>query len=617
MRGYKLPQVLDDHPRVDICLSLPDDPDYIRAFWSQFYELTRWWTWEHHTKKSPDRRARDAAAYWLNEIYLPNRQRFDDGVRCGDGCMTCLIDVRLRSDGVLVKEYGDGTIQAITPIVTDVRIQNFNQLQQSRDANQNTYENIGILATLTSVLVENGYLSTESIDGATTIVAQYLSDVRVENGILEKSREQFAGGTYEEIAPYIGNGVQDVKIEEAVLFKRIADSWIQAGNAMLFDDVAANALPPGTNPSADIVSRVLTFGIPRGMPGTPGEPGDCDCSLTEIYQMPTPDQRDKLCYAATQIVASYADTLRDAFEVWDGTTDLVLNAVIAINDFLPVVGDIILSAGEYIEDIEQWVMPNLQDPDALSLASCELLCFIENNYSLVDTAVDNFFNNIGTLQDLINVAVSTASGEYLGYAILAFIGADYVARPGKFKNRVAQIAAYAEFFDSRSCSDCPSCADCDWVQTWDLINWDIPEQFIDLISGSYSYGNGYIGAPRPSANGKIYNNMQLNILRPEGFTGEFNYIKMVFDVFSGGTTADNVSPPIRLYNDQSLEFESAGYPDFEFGTDKEYKVDLENKTSTLYAITASPNAWNPGGVPDGYVALKALEICGTGTNPFV
>lgn len=90
--GYKIPEVIETPDFVEFCFRLPNDPVYQDAFWQHMDKLCFWHGWEHHLKTgAKDYRAKEAAHFWSEQVYLPNRDRFELGLGCGctEECEEC------------------------------------------------------------------------------------------------------------------------------------------------------------------------------------------------------------------------------------------------------------------------------------------------------------------------------------------------------------------------------------------------------------------------------------------------------------------------------------------------------------------------------------------------
>lgn len=83
--GYPLPSVIDPGTTVDYCVTIPDDPAYIRAFFGAVWSLGKWWNWEKSYAPG-DTRARDAAQVWRDVLVT--------GVVEGCGGLADMLDFR-------------------------------------------------------------------------------------------------------------------------------------------------------------------------------------------------------------------------------------------------------------------------------------------------------------------------------------------------------------------------------------------------------------------------------------------------------------------------------------------------------------------------------------------
>lgn len=71
--GYVLPDI-NTTETVCINLVLPNDPNLLRAFWAQLFELSRPWAWGLEPTNDVNEQAeRRAVAYWCHDLYFSNR----------------------------------------------------------------------------------------------------------------------------------------------------------------------------------------------------------------------------------------------------------------------------------------------------------------------------------------------------------------------------------------------------------------------------------------------------------------------------------------------------------------------------------------------------------------
>jgi len=76
-RGYKVPAVINPGSARCIRVYVPDDPDYLAAFWASYQYLGTWHAWE----RDADKRGKLAAAVWRPWTVV-SRSQFDSGVEC-------------------------------------------------------------------------------------------------------------------------------------------------------------------------------------------------------------------------------------------------------------------------------------------------------------------------------------------------------------------------------------------------------------------------------------------------------------------------------------------------------------------------------------------------------
>lgn len=100
--GFLLPNPIDGYPLLDVCLKIPDAPEYRRAFLGHINKLGLWAVWEKSYLPG-DVRARDAAQLWRDTLY----KYLDMG--CDVGCCDCDIPLVRIQDGVY-QESDDGGV---------------------------------------------------------------------------------------------------------------------------------------------------------------------------------------------------------------------------------------------------------------------------------------------------------------------------------------------------------------------------------------------------------------------------------------------------------------------------------------------------------------------------
>lgn len=72
--GYALPDLEAIDGEVCVSLRLPNEPNYLRAFWGQFFDLANVWNWGTEPTRDHDERSRRRAVgeYW-RQVYATNR----------------------------------------------------------------------------------------------------------------------------------------------------------------------------------------------------------------------------------------------------------------------------------------------------------------------------------------------------------------------------------------------------------------------------------------------------------------------------------------------------------------------------------------------------------------
>lgn len=72
--GYPIPEIDQIDGEVCVNLKLPNEPNFLRAFWGQFYELTRAASWGMEPTRDQEELAyrREVAQFW-RELYAVNR----------------------------------------------------------------------------------------------------------------------------------------------------------------------------------------------------------------------------------------------------------------------------------------------------------------------------------------------------------------------------------------------------------------------------------------------------------------------------------------------------------------------------------------------------------------
>ena len=80
-KGFLLPDTIEGDGLLSFCISIPNAPEYIQAFWGQLFELGNAWNWEHDTPD--DDRWEEAAQIW-RDVLEADRQAFE----LNQGCAT-------------------------------------------------------------------------------------------------------------------------------------------------------------------------------------------------------------------------------------------------------------------------------------------------------------------------------------------------------------------------------------------------------------------------------------------------------------------------------------------------------------------------------------------------
>lgn len=119
-RGFLLPESIGANTTRDICITIPDTPEYNQAFWGHIWYLGRWFAWQHG--EPGDDRAKLAAEEWraaLSPAY--------DEYLAGGGCAVSLEDVRQNTetpcilektaDGETWEEFADLSLCATNKII--------------------------------------------------------------------------------------------------------------------------------------------------------------------------------------------------------------------------------------------------------------------------------------------------------------------------------------------------------------------------------------------------------------------------------------------------------------------------------------------------------------------
>lgn len=77
--GLPLPDTLEGNPTVSFCMTIPNAPEYVQAFWGTIWELGNAWNWEKID--SEDERRQIAAQVWRDTLQV-SRQDFEAGQGC-------------------------------------------------------------------------------------------------------------------------------------------------------------------------------------------------------------------------------------------------------------------------------------------------------------------------------------------------------------------------------------------------------------------------------------------------------------------------------------------------------------------------------------------------------
>lgn len=99
--GFELPDPVLGYPLLDVCLKIPNAPEYRRAFLGHLYKLGLWAIWEKSYLPG-DTRARDAAELWRETLnqYLE--------MDCDMGCCPKPNRTRFNADGTYEISYDGG-----------------------------------------------------------------------------------------------------------------------------------------------------------------------------------------------------------------------------------------------------------------------------------------------------------------------------------------------------------------------------------------------------------------------------------------------------------------------------------------------------------------------------
>lgn len=110
--GAPLPDNVETERRMCVCLCIPDEPEYRRAFIGHLAQLGKWWFWEKGGRG--DDRATRAAALWRKIIAE------DLEMPCG-GEPQFIVQDRLTVDGDIERSYDGGETWEVLPAGNDPR----------------------------------------------------------------------------------------------------------------------------------------------------------------------------------------------------------------------------------------------------------------------------------------------------------------------------------------------------------------------------------------------------------------------------------------------------------------------------------------------------------------
>jgi len=109
--GFPLPDPVTGYDLIDVCLKIPDAPEYRRAFLGHINQLGQWFMWEKSYLPG-DTRAKEAAELWRRVLF--------DHLHIGDDCMSCCCDdppalYRYNADGQLERSTDGGETWTAAP----------------------------------------------------------------------------------------------------------------------------------------------------------------------------------------------------------------------------------------------------------------------------------------------------------------------------------------------------------------------------------------------------------------------------------------------------------------------------------------------------------------------
>lgn len=443
----------------------------------------------------------------------------------------------------------------------------------------------------------------------------------------------------------------EFRIEDGDLEWRENDEsdWINLGNVqgppgeqgipgpMPDITVSAITLPPSQPASAEIEDYHITFGIPRGQPGTDGDPGG-------LWTPPETTTDDKMCTAARILADVFADRLQDNMETIDAATTALFQTIDSVLDlfagFIPVAPAVIDSIVEMTfeavtEVVIDWVRENCYDLQARALARDEIFCAMKKSGDYV-----NFWDEIdwlGALPDRdfdflspgsatwenfgewMQWAFATLNGENCGWIILAW-GAfmsgtiDHLVQTS---NSVKQMIGYA--INTASYNDQADCAtaDCvEWEQVWDFTTgehgWEIrlyPGNNAPMAQ--YNAGVGFIQKLVTTPSNQKINYIQINSpVVAETFTMTYFSIEGTANFEASPPSVSNAltfwewSPAQQMITDWGWQ---NGLPQEWSGA-----RDLQRVNTGINVGGRNPGQGNPGGSG----IITKITMRGLGENPY-
>jgi hypothetical protein len=109
--GFPLPDPVTGYDLIDVCLKIPDAPEYRRAFLGHINQLGQWFMWEKSYLPG-DTRAKEAGELWRRVLF--------DHLHMGDDCMSGCCDdppalYRYNADGTLERSTDGGETWTAAP----------------------------------------------------------------------------------------------------------------------------------------------------------------------------------------------------------------------------------------------------------------------------------------------------------------------------------------------------------------------------------------------------------------------------------------------------------------------------------------------------------------------